>query len=530
MSTLVGTGKLVRLILRRDRWLLALWIPFFCLVLLSYARTLGDIFPTPAERLQYADNGGFVALYGPLSGTSLGEFVTWRAGFLPVLVALVGLLTVIRHTRTDEEAGRRELLGAGVVGRHAPLAAALVATLGASLVLAAAVALAMTGQHLPAAGSLALGAELAAACVVFAAVGGLAAQLTQSAATARGIAVGVLGATWLLRVAGDLSDHTGGSLGWLSWLSPLAWAQRIRPYGGDRWWLLAPAAGLVAVLAVAALALSGRRDVGAGLLPARPGPATAALGLRSPLALAWRLHRGLLAGWTAGFAALGAVLGGLADGVGDMQRGNQTLQDIFARMGGRAALVDAYLAAILSILGVVAAAYAVQAALRLRAEEAGGRAEPVLATAVGRLRWAASHLAFAVLGPAAALAAAGLAAGLAHGLAGGDLGRELPRVLGAAMVQLPAVWVLAAVAVALFGLLPRLAVASWGALAVCVLVALVGASTRLDQRVLDLSPFTHVPRAPGAAIAATPLAWLAAAAVALAAAGLAGLRRRDLPA
>jgi ABC-2 type transport system permease protein len=84
--------------------------------------------------------------------------------------------------------------------------------------------------------------------------------------------------------------------------------------------------------------------------------------------------------------------------------------------------------------------------------------------------------------------------------------------------------------VALFGLLPRLAVASWGALAVCVLVALVGASTRLDQRVLDLSPFTHVPRAPGAAIAATPLAWLAAAAVVLAAAGLAGLRRRDLPA
>jgi ABC-2 type transport system permease protein len=138
MSTLVGTGRLVRLILRRDRWMLALWIPFFCLVLVSYAGTLGDIFPTAAERLQYADNVGFVALYGPLSGTSLGEFVTWRAGFLPVLVGLVGPLTVIRHTRTDEEAGRRELLGAGVVGRHAALAA----TLGASLVLAAAVALA----------------------------------------------------------------------------------------------------------------------------------------------------------------------------------------------------------------------------------------------------------------------------------------------------------------------------------------------------------------------------------------------------
>ena len=61
------------------------------------------------------------------------------------------------------------------------------------------------------------------------------------------------------------------------------------------------------------------------------------------------------------------------------------------------------------IFALAAAGYAIQATLRLRAEEEGLRAEPVLATAVGRLQWATSHLVFGLLGPAVALAAAGLA-------------------------------------------------------------------------------------------------------------------------
>jgi putative exporter of polyketide antibiotics len=172
---------MVRLILRRDRVLLTLWIAFLCLVLLSFPASLSEVFPTAAQRLRYADNAGFVALYGRLSGTSSGEFVAWRAGFIPVIVGLISLLAVIRHTRVEEEAGRRELLGSTVVGRQAGLAAALAATLGANLLLAALVALSMPSQDLPVAGSLAFGAELAAAGWVFAAVGaGLGASLTPS--------------------------------------------------------------------------------------------------------------------------------------------------------------------------------------------------------------------------------------------------------------------------------------------------------------------------------------------------------------
>ena len=533
MTELAGTGKLIRLIGRRDRVLLPLWILSFAGLMASIVASFVQLFPTAADRQAYADasaaNAGFVALYGPLHGSGLGELSVWRAGFYPVLVALIALLSVIRHTRVEEETGRRELLGATVVGRHASLAAALAVTLGANLLLAVAVAAGMAGQGLPVAGSLAAGLELAAAGWVFAAIGAVAAQLASGAGAARGIAVGVLGGSWLLRVAGDLSDQADGPLGWLSWLSPIGWVHRLRPYAGDQWQVLGLVVALTVLLAAAAVLLSARRDVGAGLLAPRLGPASAAAGLRSPLALAWRLHRGLLAAWTIGFAVVGVVLGGAGTSVGDMVGSDQRLQDIFTRMGGRTGLVDAYLASVMGILGLLAAGYAIQATLRLRAEETAGRAEPILATAVGRLRWAASHLVFSVLGSALALAAAGVTTGLAYGLAAGDPGHQVGRVLGAALVQLPAVWVLAGVAVALVGLAPRLAAVAWGALAACVLVALVGASLQLDQWVMDLSPFGHLPRLPGGAASAAPLVALAAAAVALGAAGLAGLRRRDLP-
>ena len=104
----------------------------------------------------------------------------------------------------------------------------------------------------------------------------------------------------------------------------------------------------------------------------------------------------------------------------------------------------------------------------------------------------------------------------------------MPRLVGGALVQLPAVWVLAGLALALFGLLPRLAAGAWAALAVCLLLGQFGRLLQLDQWVLDLSPFTHLPRTLGTAVDAAPLLWLTAVAAGLVALGLVGLRRRDV--
>jgi ABC-2 type transport system permease protein len=179
-------------------------------------------------------------------------------------------------------------------------------------------------------------------------------------------------------------------------------------------------------------------------------------------------------------------------------------------------------------MGVAASVYAIQAALRLRGEESGQRAEPVLAAAVGRIRWAWSHLVFAVAGPVVLLLLVGLTTGLVYGAHTGDMGKALGQLLGSALVQLPAVWLLAGIAVALFGLVPRLAAAAWGALVAFLVLTELGSALNLSRWVTDISPFSHVPKLPGGAFTATPLLWLVCVAVALTAVGLVALRSRDL--
>ncbi|HEY0000064.1 MAG TPA: ABC transporter permease [Actinoplanes sp.] len=523
---MTGTGRLIRLILRRDRMIMPIWVLLLGVVPAGYVASFQGLFATDQERIAYAQigsNAGFVALYGLLKGDSFGELAAWRAGFLPVMIGLCVLLTVIRHTRVEEEAGRTDLIGAAVVGRQAPLAAALITAAGASLLIGLVLVGAMTGQGMPLDGSLAFGAEFVLAGWIFAGVAAIAAQLTGSARAARSIAVVVLGASYVLRVGGDISTLGDGSLAWLSWISPLGWVTHIFPYATNAWWPMVPSALFSISAVVIAVVLRGRRDLGAGLLPARLGRATAAATLCTPLALAWRLHRGLLIGWIVGFALLGLVFGAVGGSVVDLAGGNKGMSDIFARLGGAKTLTDNYFASTAGIVGLIAACYAVQATLRLRDEEQTGRAEAVLATAVSRLGWAGSHLLFSLVGSALVLFAEGLVAALAF--PEGEFGE----VLAASMVQLPAVWVMAAVAVLLFGLLPRYAAVAWAAPFLCLLLLLAGGVLRLDQWVLDISPFTHVPHLPGADPAPTPLITLTVVALALAVAGLTGLRRRNVP-
>jgi len=524
MIALAGTAPLVRLILRRDRLRLALWIGVLAGATVATAAALANVFPTPESRAMFGvgvtGNAAVVAMIGPIfDATTIGGLTAWRMGGLgAVLVAVMNLMTVVRHTRAEESAGRLELVGSAAVGRYAALAAALLVASGADLVLAVLVAVGLIACGLPVAGSIAMGLGFASAGWIFAAIAATCAQLVENPRAASGIAAATLGAAYLLRAAGDAG---GGSLSWLSWASPIGWVQRVRPFADERWWLLALAAAVAIGLAVAAHALCARRDLGAGLLAPRIGPAAASRSLGSALGLAWRLQRGTLVGWTASFLVVGGVLGGVAFSVDDLVRSSPRLQILFAALGGQTSIVDAFFAAIFTILGFAAAGHAIQAALRLRSEEEDARAEPVLAASVSRLAWATSHLVFAAIGPAIALAAAATAAGVVHGL------DDLPRLLTAALVQLPAIWVLLGVALVLFGLAPRLARASWGALVACVLLGQLGRLLRLPSWAMDLSPFTHLPQ-PGSAVRVAPLVLLAAVAAALTAAGLVGLERRDL--
>jgi ABC-2 type transport system permease protein len=107
-------------------------------------------------------------------------------------------------------------------------------------------------------------------------------------------------------------------------------------------------------------------------------------------------------------------------------------------------------------------------------------------------------------------------------------GKQVGPILVACLAQLPAVWVIGGVAVLLHGVLPRAAMAAWGIAGAVLLIGWVGPALDVPQAVLDVSPFGHLPKLPGGELRWGPLAVLTALAVALVAAGLTGLRRRDL--
>ena len=190
-------------------------------------------------------------------------------------------------------------------------------------------------------------------------------------------------------------------------------------------------------------------------------------------------------------------------------------------------LVLAIAMTIVAAAGVMAAVYGVQAALRLRTEESALRTEPLLATAVGRTRWAWSHLVIALAGSAMLLVIVGVTAGLVAARQIGDSG-QIGRLVVAALVRIPAVWLVVGIVVAVYGLLPRWVVLGWVALVGFVLLGEFGVLFNLSQSVMDLSPFAHVPRLPGGEFAAAPLLWLTAIAAGLIGVGLAGFRRRDV--
>jgi ABC-2 type transport system permease protein len=531
MPAISGTRALVRLGGRRDRIVVPAWCYLLIALAVGTAYTFKGLYPTVASRVQFAAGVGtsptFRALAGPTFNLlSTGGLTAWRIGSLGgLLIGLMNIIVVVRHTRAEEEAGRLELVGACAVGRYAPLTAGLVIALGADVLIGLVIGGGLVLVGLPAGDSFVLGMALAVVGAAFAGISAVTAQLAETSRAATGLASATLGVAFLLRAVGD---SAGPGWGWLSWLSPIGWGEQIRPFAGDRWWVFVLPVVFAALTVLLAGALVARRDLGAGLLPSRPGPAAAGRTLRGPLALAWRLHRGSLLGWLIAFVAVGGVLGAVANQLISVTNGNAALIRILSRLGGQTAIVNAFLSAILGLLGLLSAVFAVQAVLRLRGEETGLRAEPVLATRVGRIPFAAGHLLVAFGGAAALLTATGVVAGLAYGLTIGDVGGQVPRLLGGALVQLPAAWVLAGVAMALFGLVPAATAAGWGAVVVCFLIGELGPSLNLPQWLMDVSPFTHVPKLPGGTLTGAPIGWLALVSVVLAAAGLTGFRRRDI--
>lgn len=530
MTTLTGLPRIVRLLLRRDRVRLTVWILGLSAVVLGSASTLPSVYPDQESIQEYVtlfgDNPALVAFAGPGYGFDdpnigvilVNETQLWAC----IGVALMSIFLVNRHTRAEEDEERADLLRASVVGRHAPSAAAVVVVALANLAFAVVSAVGFVALDFPAVGSIAMGASFLMTGLAFTAITAVTVQLASGGRAALGLAGATLGAAFVVRAIGDIAGNG------LRWLSPIGLAQGVRAYADEQWWPVGLCLVFTVGLVVAAFWLSTRRDLGSGILAQRPGPTRAARWITSPMGLAFRLQRGSIIGWTIGIFVTGVVYGSIGEDVEEMIADNPTFSDFLAQTSG-ASIVDSFFATAMTQLALLAAAFAISAALRPRSEETAGRAEQLLATPTSRASWLSSHLAVTVVGTVVVLAAGGLGMGVSFAVVSGDAS-EVLRLLGAAMTTLPAVLVLGGVAVALFGGSLRVALFAWVGLAVAVLVQLFGALLRLPGWVEALSPLHHVPAVPAEDLDVVPLLALTMIAVGLVAIGFRSLRERDVAA
>ncbi len=521
-----GLGVALRLQLRTGWVSLLVWAGA---LVATYAGTVSAIhttYPTPELLQTYGDTIGsdpaLAAINGtPYGATTLGGVAANEFGFIAAIaVPLLGLLLVTRGTRTPEESGLLELLRSRSVGPRAPWVAALLVTLGVLAVVGVGMAATLVGAGVGVDDASLYALSMVGLGAVFAGVATFTGQLVRRGSDVIAVGILVLGFSYVTRAVGDVKDNA-----W-RWLSPLAWQQETRAFADDaRWWPLLVAYGAAAVLVTAGLVLVARRDLGSGLLPSRPGPDRASGALARPLGVAVRAHGPSVVAWALGAAAVGAVFGIFTDDVADVIAANPTLAAVFGG-GSVGGATDWYVSFVLVLLLLMAIGCLGQSIGRIRAEETGGRLEPVLASAVPRVRWLGGQGALALVGACVVALAGG--AGLAAVVAGstGDGGGG---VLRASVDYLPAVLVLAALGLLLVGLFPRATGVLWVVIGYVALVEMLGETLSLPDWARSLSPLHAIGRLPIEPADGAAAAWMSALAVLLVVAALVGFRRRDVP-
>ena len=537
MSGFTGSLRLLRLALRRDRLTLSVWVLGMVVFTTATTALFEDNYTKHPALLALdtrivVENPGMRVL-GLVTGPTIGGYALHRDGLtLAVLAAMMSVLAVVRHTRQSEELGREEVLAAGVVGRFASLTAATLITLAANVVLGLGLALGLVLAGQPLAGSLVGGASIAVVGVTFTGVAAVTSQLASTSRGAIGLAGAGVGLSFALAAQGNMTGTVDSTAlrvtsAWPAWLSPIGWGQQMRPFADNLWWPCALAVLVLGGQFLVAVLLAHRRDVGRGVLPERRGPASASSTLRSPVGLVWRLQRAFLLAWTVALVGFGLIFGALSDQIQGLP-GAAT--EWYKTFGGDVDLVGAYWASMMQIAGMAAAVYVANLVLRLHRDEEQGVLEPVLSTAVSRMRWLGAYALNAVVGAAILLSAFALSMSITGGSALGGTASLTTDLLGAAAVQLPATAVLGAAALAAIAGVPRWSSGIvWGLVVFSIVVGpMFGPSLNLPSWLLDVSPFTHVPNAPAAAATLTPLLALSVTGVLIALSSAAVVRHRDL--
>lgn len=535
-----GLKTFIGLILRRDKIKLPVWIALITTTLIAIVPLLSDVYGDEASLQALSQTFGLnpagLFLTGPIDSPTLGALMTMETVlWWGMAIAFMNTLLVVRHTRHNEEIGAQELLLSGQVHRMAGLAAVLIVALVANLIMGLAIAVSMdlVSQAWSTNNAWLYGISFAVFGMAWAVIAAIVVQLVESARSANGLLAALIGLSFIVRGIGDFmgKPDSQGILqaAWISYLSPLGWLQATRSLTIPDWWpLVIPIVFSVVTILISFWLLS-RRDVGAGLLPARIGKLRASKVLRTPLGLTWHLQKNIFIGWLAGIVAMVATLGVLAPDMGRVLESSDSMKTVVGAIGGTGELLPTFLSAMLAIIVLMVAAYAVHALGRLRSEESNGYLENILATSQSRTSWLMLHTLIVLILTIFMLGLAGFTMAALVNLVVDDANLDLWNYTLASWSYFPAIAIFIGGYTALFSLLPRaVSLVVWSYLGLVLFLQWLAPMLRLDDGIMNLSPFTHVAAAPAEAIKYSPLAIMLAISLLLLMVAVLAWRRRDL--
>ncbi len=491
----------------------------------GYAST----YPTVKSRISFAHsfagNSALRLFYGePHNLLAVSGYSAWRVGgTLAIAAAVWGVLAAVRALRTEEDAGRAELVLASPISRGALHAGVLTAIFAGMALLWLVTWLGFLAGGLDAGGSAYLSLAIVSVIPPFAGVGALASQLAPRKRVATAIGSGVVAVAWLLRAVAD----TSAGAGWVRWLTPLGWAEQLRPYSGAQPLVLLAPLALGAALLVWAARIAQRRDVGSGLLPARDS-APPHLGLlSSPTAQALRFERGSILAWVAVAGAFAYILGAVSNSIKSAGLSKQLSREV-SRIGtGSIITPKGYLGFCFLLYVLAVSLFACSQIAAARSEESSKQLETLLALPIGRRRWLFGRL---CLTAAAAAVIALVAALLAWiGAVSQGVHVSLGSMLLAGVNCMPVALLTLAVGALLYAILPRPSVAiAYTLVSLAFLWDLVGSLLQVPHWLLEATPFAHVALVPAAPLRTGAALLMLVLAAALAPLALTLFARRDL--
>lgn len=437
------------------------WAVVFGGTVAASALTYVSSFPDEASRQQIvattSRSPGMATLFGPVSSIgTVGGYTVYKCFvFLTTIGAIWGLLAATKLLRGEEDAGRWQLVLAGPTGA-ARATAATMAALGAAVgvLFAGTAVLTMLAARNPdvgfsTGGTIFYGSSLAVAPLVFGAVGALTSQLARTRRLANGLAMGVFGVAFVLRMIAD----SGPGTRWLLWSTPFGWVERMRPLTDNDPRPLVLAAVTVVALVLATTALASRRDVGAGLLTSRDVAPPRWFGLQSPLGLAVRLEAPVLAAWCAGAAASAFALGIVAKVATGAPP--SSISDTLEKFGVRGDLVNRYFGVEFLLVATVVALLPASQLAAASEEETSGRLLHVLAQPIDRALLLTGRLALA----GTAVVLAGSLAGIAAWLGARTQGvhTRFASMLGAGLNVVPTALLALGIGAVVLAVAPRVA-------------------------------------------------------------------------